>query len=147
MDEILRRLGQLEAERAITSVLYAYGEALDYGDRDLFLGCFTTDAHYEVSLRIAGVVPLDLHGHDDLRRYFDSHTHAPAAWHKHITANIALRVDGDQASATSYFVRIDPGGSSGPSSVHASGRYLDELACDDAGTWRIRSRRCEVENL
>ena len=29
----------------------------------------------------------------------------------------------------------------------ASGRYLDEFVLGDDDVWRIRSRRCEVENL
>ena len=32
----------------------AYGEALDYGDRKLFLDCFTPDADYIVEMRLGG---------------------------------------------------------------------------------------------
>jgi hypothetical protein len=56
-------------------------------------------------------------------------------------------VHGDTAEATSYFLRVDAGAESAPAVVVASGRYLDQLARDTDGRWRIRSRRCEVENL
>lgn len=58
-----------------------------------------------------------------------------------------IRVDGDRATATSYFVRVDSGAKAAPAAIVASGRYLDELVRDAIGRWRISSRRCEVENL
>ena len=146
-DALAERLARLEAERAIVATLYAYGHGLDYGDRDEFLGCFTADAAYVVAMRIETDNGFEFHGYDELTTYFDNHTHAPAAWHKHVTTNPMVRVDGDRATVTSYFLRVDAGAESGPGVVVASGRYLDEFVQDDAGHWRIRSRRCEVENL
>jgi ketosteroid isomerase-like protein len=145
--ELTDRLDRLEAERAIVATLYAYGSALDYGDRDRFLRCFTPDAEYVVDMRINGETGFTFRGHDELTQYFHDHTHAPDAWHKHITTNPSVTVHGDTADATSYFVRVDAGAESGPAVVLASGRYLDELTRDEDGAWRIRSRRCEVENL
>ena len=147
ISQLTERLDRLEAERAIVDTMYAYGSALDYGDRARFLQCFTPDADYVVDMRIEGATALAFHGHDELARYFDEHTHAPAAWHKHVTTNTAVTVDGDTASTTSYFLRVDAGSESGPAFVLASGRYLDEFVRGGDGAWRIRSRRCEVENL
>jgi ketosteroid isomerase-like protein len=141
------RLERLEAERAIIDTMYAYGSALDYGHRDRFLQCFTPDADYVVEMRVEGGAGFTFHGHDELAQYFADHTHAPAAWHKHVTTNPSVVVDGDTARATSYFLRVDAGAESGPAVVLASGRYLDQLVRDDDGSWRIHSRRCEVENL
>jgi 3-phenylpropionate/cinnamic acid dioxygenase small subunit len=144
--ELLERLARLEDQAAICRTLYEYGSALDYGDRDQFLGCFTRDAEYVVTMRTSGEEAMHFRGHGQLADYFDGHTHAPAAWHKHITTNPDVAVDGDGASATSYFIRVDSGADAGPATVLASGRYRDELVRD--GTrWRISSRRCEVENL
>ena len=143
---LVERLTRLEDQAAIRDTLYAYGTALDYGDRDQFLRCFTPDADYYVSMRIGAAGAFEFHGLDQLSGYFDGHTHAPAAWHKHITTNPTITIDGDSAAATSYFVRVDAGGEAGPATVLASGRYQDQLV-RDRGTWRIRSRRCEVENL
>jgi len=145
--ELAERLARLEDERAIAATLYAYGEALDYGDRRLFLDCFTPDADYFVEMRLGPEGSFSHHGHDELGAYFDGHTHAPAAYHKHVTVNPAISCDGATATATSYFLRVDSAPASGPAVVLASGRYVDDLIRDPGGRWRIRSRRCEVENL
>jgi SnoaL-like domain len=141
------RLDRLEAEGAIEETLYAYGSALDYGGLEQFLGCFTEDADYVVTFRIDSGRRFSFHGHEELTAYFNGHTHAPAAWHKHITTNPSITVEGHTATAMSYFIRVDAGARSGPSTITASGRYLDELVADEEGGWRIRSRVAEVENL
>lgn len=144
---IAERLARLEDERAVVATLYAYGTALDYGDRDLFLECFTADADYRVEMRLSREGSFRYCGHDELGGYFDRHTHAPAAYHKHVLVNPTIVCDGDTATATSYFLRVDAPAASGPAVVLASGRYTDTLVRDPNGKWRIRSRRCEVENL
>jgi ketosteroid isomerase-like protein len=145
--DLAERVAQLEDERAIVATLYAYGAALDYGDKELFLGCFTPDADYLVEMRMQPDNGFRHRGHGELGAYFDGHTHAPSAYHKHITTNPHVTCDGDTARASSYFVRVDASDTSGPAVVLASGRYVDELARDAAGRWRIKSRRCEVENM
>src|SRR5262249_25475262 len=115
------------------------------GDRELFLSCFTPDADYQVEKRLAPDGNFGFHGHAGLTQFFDGHTHAPDAYHKDITVNPDVRCDGDTAHATSYFMRVDSRGS-GPAIVLASGRYVDELVRGVDGSWRIRSRRCQVEN-
>ncbi len=147
IETLLERIEHLEAERAIVDTMYAYGTSLDYGDRDRFLACFTPDADYVVDMRSDATAGFTFHGHDELDGYFNGHSHAPDAWHKHVTTNPSVSVEGDRASASSYFVRVDAGAEPGPAMVLASGRYLDEFVRSDDGTWRIRTRRCEVENL
>jgi ketosteroid isomerase-like protein len=147
IEALCARLERLEAERAIVDTMYAYGSALDYGDRERFLQCFTPDAEYVVDMRIDGSGGFTFRGHGELAQYFADHTHAPAAWHKHVTTNPSVALDGDSARATSYFLRVDAGAESGPAVVLASGRYVDELVREPDGSWRIRARRCEVQNL
>jgi len=147
METVLARLEQLEAERAIVDTMYAYGSSLDYGDRDRFLQCFAPDAEYVVDMRSDAGAGFTFHGHEELDGYFAGHSHAPDAWHKHVTTNPSVTVDGDRASAVSYFLRVDAAAEPGPAMVLASGRYLDEFVRGDDGAWRIRARRCEVENL
>ena len=148
IDELAARLDRLEAERAIVQTMYAYGRALDYGDLDAFLDCFTDDADYVVDMRLGGPAVLKFHGRDELAGYHEWHTHAPNAWHKHVGTNPAVTVDGDTATAVSYFMRLDSDAETGaPSLVSSSGRYVDEFARGDDGGWRIRSRICDVENL
>jgi ketosteroid isomerase-like protein len=145
--ELVERLSRLENERAVLSTLYAYGEALDYGNEELFLDCFTPDADYFVDMRLGRDGSFSFHGHDQLTGYFQGHTHAPDAYHKHVTVNPNVTCTGDVATATSYFLRVDATAESGPAFVLASGRYVDALIRDAAGKWRIRTRRCEVENM
>jgi ketosteroid isomerase-like protein len=145
--DLAERLGRLEDERAIVATLYTYGAALDYGDKQAFLGCFTPDADYLVEMRIGREGSFRHRGHEELAAYFDSHTHAPGAYHKHVTVNPAVECGGDRARATSYFIRVDSTDQSGPAFVLASGRYVDELQRGSDGRWRISLRRCEVENL
>jgi ketosteroid isomerase-like protein len=147
IEEVLERLDRFDAERAIVETMYAYGSALDYGDRDRFLQCFTDDADYVVDMRIGADGGFAFHGQEELTKYFEDHTHAPTAWHKHVTTNPSIEIHGDTARASSYFLRVDAGTESAPAYVLASGRYLDDFVRDEDGRWRIRSRRCEVENL
>jgi len=144
---LAERVARMEDEREILATLYTYGRALDYGDRGGFLDCFTPDADYVVEMRVGAEGNFRFHGRDELGAYFDGHTHAPDAWHKHVTVNPSVSSAGDTATATSYFLRVDSAPTSGPATVLASGRYTDELVRADDGKWRIRSRRCEVENL
>lgn len=146
MDDSREHLARLEDERAIVAALYRYGDALDHGDRDEFLDCFTPDAAYVVNMRLDAANGFGCEGHEQLRAYFDSHTHAPVAFHKHVTVNPLITVDGKVADARSYFLRVDSP-AAGPAVVLASGRYIDRFERCDDGRWRIRTRRCEVENL
>ncbi len=145
--DVAERLARLEDERAIMATLYAYGTALDYGDRRLFLDCFTPDAEYVVEMRIGSDAGFRCDGHDALGVYFDGHTHAPGAYHKHVTTNPTVTSHGSTATATSYFLRVDAAPASGPAVVLASGRYIDRLIREENGAWRISSRLAEVENL
>ena len=146
LDDLRDRLARVEDEREIVATLYRYGDALDHGDRDQFLDCFTPDAHYEVLMRLDPSNGFDHDGHEELAAYFDAHTHAPDAYHKHITTNPTVTVDGAAAEVQSYFLRVDSP-ASGPAVVLAAGRYIDSLERGSDGRWRIRARRCEVENL
>jgi ketosteroid isomerase-like protein len=148
LDALVARLDRLESERAIVEVMFAYGRALDYGDLDAFLDCFTDDADYVVDMRLGGPAVLKFHGREELAGYHEWHTHAPDAWHKHVTTNPSVAIEGDTARTVSYFMRLDSDAEDGaPSAVSSSGRYVDEFARADDGRWRIRSRVCQVENL
>ena len=126
MDDLREQLARLQDERAIVATLYRYGDALDHGDRDEFLDCFTSDAEYVVSMGIEPSNGFSYEGHDQLSGYFDGHTHAPAAFHKHVTVNPLINVDGAGADARSYFLRVDSP-AAGPAVVLAAGRYIDRF--------------------
>ena len=146
MDELRDELARLLDERAIVATLYRYGDALDHGDRDEFLDCFTPDAEYVVQMRLDAASGFTHKGHEQLTAYFNGHTHAPAAFHKHVTVNPLITVDGEGADVRSYFLRVDSP-AAGPAVVVAAGRYIDRFDRGPDRRWRIRTRRCEVENL
>ena len=98
-------------------------------------------------MRLGAENSFSCQGREALGSYFDRHTHAPGAYHKHITVNPSVTCDGDDAHCTSYFLRVDASAASGPATVLASGRYLDTFVRDEGRRWRISSRLAEVENL
>ena len=104
MDDLADRLGRLEDERAILATLYRYGASLDHDNREEFLDCFTVDADYLVSMRVDPSKEFGFHGHEELGVYFDGHTHAPTAFHKHVTTNPLVALDGHLADVQSYFL-------------------------------------------
>jgi ketosteroid isomerase-like protein len=64
MDELRDELARLLDERAIVATLYRYGDALDHGDLDEFLDCFTPDAEYVVQMRLDAASGFTHEGHD-----------------------------------------------------------------------------------
>lgn len=139
MSDLESRVRRLEDERAILDVLHAYGHSLDYGDRDLWLGCWAEDAQL--------IWPhATMTGHGEIGGAFDDHSHAPERWHKHFMVEPRIAVDGDTATVDSYFTRIDAGPDGAPF-VRSMGRYRDRLRRCADGRWRFTERICEREGL
>jgi ketosteroid isomerase-like protein len=132
------RLRRLEDEHAILDTLSAYGHSIDYGDRKAWLDCYTETA----VLRWPHVT---LTGHAEIGAAFDDHSHAPEKFHKHFLVEPRVHVDGDRATADSYFTRID-NGPDGPF-LRSFGRYRDVLVRCEDGRWRIAERLTERESL
>jgi hypothetical protein len=137
---LLARVEKLEDEHAILQRLYVYGHSLDYGDEDRWLDCFTADGSFVVDR--GADTRTSYIGRAELAAFVRAHTRAPANWHKHLLVEPRIHCDGDRATASSYFVRLD-GMSDGPV-VRSFGRYVDQLIRDD-GNWRIQQRVVEVE--
>jgi ketosteroid isomerase-like protein len=146
--ELSSRLGALEDERAIRATLYRYGHALDYGAEADWVNCFTEDALYEVRYRVdggAGTGRVDQHrGHQQLAAFAAGHSRPPQRWHKHVLIEPIIELDGDRATVTSYFLRIDE--HEGERVIYAFGRYLDMLMRTPDGRWRFATRVAEVES-
>jgi 3-phenylpropionate/cinnamic acid dioxygenase small subunit len=146
LDELTRRLVALEAERGVLATLYRYGHALDYGAEADWVDCFAAAAHYEVRERGAGTTDSvrSYDGRNELAAFAAGHTRAPERFHKHLVADPLIAVDGDRATAVSYFLRFDDVG--GERVVYAFGRYHDELVRCADGRWRFAVRIAEVES-
>jgi len=151
LDGLILRLQALEAERGVRATLYRYGHALDYGAEDDWVDCFTAQAHYEVRQRggetvaDAGQAPARSYdGRDELAAFAASHTRAPERFHKHLVVDPVIAVDGDRATAVSYFIRLDD--VDAEPVVYAFGRYRDELVRCADGRWRFAVRIAAVES-
>ena len=57
VQESVRRLAALEAERAILRTLYRYGHSIDYGLEQEWVDCFTEDGVFDVRRRVARPAP------------------------------------------------------------------------------------------
>src|ERR1700731_3867219 len=127
LDGFARRLRVLEDERGVLATLHRYGHALDYGAEANWVDCFVADARYEV--REPGTETARrvraYHGRDALAAFAARHTRAPERFHKHVVVDPIIAVDGDHATAVSYFLRLDD--VDGERVVYAFGRYRDEL--------------------
>ncbi len=142
---IERRLRALEDERAILATMYQYAHALDYGERDAFLDCFTETATW-VSRRQdpTNMLVGSYTGWAALGGFFDRHTHAPGTYHKHLLAEPRITLSGEEARAMSYFWRVDE--HRGDVYCPGFGRYRDRLVrCSDA-RWRFAERNVELES-
>jgi hypothetical protein len=135
------RLALLEAERSIMHTLHQYTHALDYGHEEELLDCFTDTGVWESRPRAtsAGSFPArKFEGRDEIRVWFQRHTHAPELFHKHLVASPRITIDGDTAQVESYQLRIDEH-PDGPF-IRSFGRYDDVFVrCNDS-RWRIDRR-------
>ena len=157
--DLSARLARLEAERAVIDTLNRYGHSIDYGDDASWLDCFTDDGVFDVQMP-GGRHSASAHGEGEIHEkgiryagkkaltsFIETHTSAPAAWHKHMMVEPRVTLAPDLKSATNrcYFERIDD--RAGKPTIVAFGRYLDELVyCPDA-VWRFKRRTAEVESL
>lgn len=131
------RLRAVEDRDAILETLHSYGHALDYGDEDLWLRCWTEDAVLGWPRR----EPIE--GRAAILAAFRRHTHAPAKYHKHFVVDPIVRIDSDRATVESYFARLDA--SETETYIFAFGRYRDVLVRSPDGAWRFSERYGEME--
>ncbi|WP_077000932.1 nuclear transport factor 2 family protein [Variovorax sp. KK3] len=140
------RVQALEDRNAILDTLMQYGHALDYGDVERLMDCFTEDAVRETR-RPDGTVNR-WQGVAGTREFATTHTHAPDKYHKHLVLNSAVDLHGDTADVVSYMFRFDAdeAADGGKSFVWGMGRYVDTMQRGPDGRWRIRLRVTFIED-
>ncbi|HEV8712279.1 MAG TPA: nuclear transport factor 2 family protein [Candidatus Binatia bacterium] len=143
VQELVRRLEALEAERAILRTLYRYGHSIDYGLEQEWVDCFTADGVFDVRRRV-GPASARYEGRAALAAFIAQHTRAPGRYHKHMLMEPVISVSGDQAIVQSYFTRLDATRDGRPF-IRAFGRYLDRMVKGADGIWRFTERVAEVE--
>ena len=137
------RLQALEDRAAILDTLQNYGHALDYGNVEQLVNCFTDDAVRE-TWRPDGTVNRWA-GTEGTREFAMTHSHAPDKYHKHLVLNSVVELHGDTADAVSYMFRFDAGEGE-KSYVWGMGRYVDRMRRDPDGQWRIQRRVTYIED-
>ena len=151
------RDGSSDDRLSILDTLYAYCQALDYGDVNLGLACFTQGGtiRFHLLQDQRGARSADggyrigptYESHEGIARFLAGHSSAPFKYHKHFVLNtrIAFHRD-DRATAVSYMLRCDD--LHNPSmEVYAFGRYHDQVVRESDRAWRIEHRIIEVEAL
>jgi hypothetical protein len=131
-------------ERAILRTLYTYCHAIDYGEEAKWVGLFTSDGVFHVTMP-RGLPPIHCAGKKELAAFIAAHPRAPAALHKHLLLNPLIELRGDEARVASYFqllLEID-----GTPESYCFGRYLDRLVRSEDGHWRFVERLAEVQSM
>ena len=122
----------LEDRAAIHDLFTRYCGALDNGEVETVVACFTADAVLKSPV-------IDIAGHDEIRAFAGRFAAQRAAGtqFRHMVTNIAAAIDGERATATAYLlVLISKDGSH---RTLPPGRYECDLV-KDAGAWRFARR-------
>jgi 3-phenylpropionate/cinnamic acid dioxygenase small subunit len=117
---------------AIADVLVRYATGIDTKDWPLFRTCFTPDVHADYG----DIGVWD--GVDAITAYMDE-THVAMPDTKHMLTNIAIELDGDTATTSTYVHAVLVVSREPETSVDAFGRYVDRFVRTGDG-WRIRER-------
>lgn len=123
----------IEDRLAINDLFVRYTTALDAGDIEAVVGCFTADAVLESP--VIGVIA----GHEAIRAFAARFAAQRAAGtqFRHMISNLAVEFAGQRAHATCYLLVLITRG--GKTRQLPPGRYECELA-KEAGEWRFRRR-------
>ena len=125
-------MSHLEDRAAIHDLFTCYCCALDNGEVDAVVDCFTADAVLKSPV-------IDIKGRDEIRAFAGRFAaqRADGTQFRHMVTNIAAAIDRDRAVATAYLlVLISKDGSH---RTLPPGRYECELV-KEAGTWRFSRR-------
>jgi 3-phenylpropionate/cinnamic acid dioxygenase small subunit len=144
-DELIARVAALEAERDILRTMYRYGHTIDVGDEDGWLECFAEEGVFAARSERPQYPPFHIEGRAALRDFIQKHTRPPGLWHKHLLVEPLIEVDGDHATARSYFVVLVE--HEGRPTVRVFGRYADRLSRAADGRWRFAERLAMIDSV
>jgi len=125
-------LNHLQDRAAIHDLFTRYCCALDNGEVETAVDCFTADAILKSPV-------IDIKGRDEIRAFAGRFAAQRAAGtqFRHMLSNIAVTIEGNRATATAYLlVLISEGGGH---RTLPPGRYDCDLVKQD-GTWRFTRR-------
>ena len=136
------RLRLVEDERAVLATLYSYHHALGNHDREGWLNCFSSDAVLRATGPDGGQL-YELIGQAALGQWYDRRALKwPVGSEGHAYVNPRIRIDGDRADASGFFITMSMG--KGALVLRSTGEYSDRLVrCSDKA-WRIIERRIKI---
>lgn len=122
----------IEDRAAIHDLFTRYCCALDNGEVETVVGCFTADAILKSPV-------IDIAGHEEIRAFAQRFAAQRAAGtqFRHMVSNIAATIEGERASATAYLLVLISAG--GCHRTLPPGRYECDLVKQD-GRWRFARR-------
>jgi hypothetical protein len=129
---------------AIRQLLTRYNFAIDFGDAETWVACFTPDGAFECIGVPEGSPMGGRHeGADALLAYARGH-YATAKGHaRHWNWNIDIDIDGDIATMRCYLMAMSVGRAR-PPVVLSTGLYRDKLSRVD-GRWLFQERHVTVD--
>ena len=152
------RLRAVEDRIEIEQLLMRYAAAYNTDDADAYVAMFTPDAVFELRRKIDDppfIGPFK--GRDAIRKQWFPNIPAGTSTAggefgamRHVTTNYEIDVKGDTAKVRAFFIEVVSNGpnippGSKPPTIHAMGRYEDELVRQD-GRW-LFSKRVVVTDL
>jgi hypothetical protein len=147
------RLQALEDHVRIEQLLMRYATALNTRDADTYVSLFTPDAEFELR-RAIGDPPFlgPFKGREALRKQWfpdgagalDASGRRSFGPMRHVTTNYEIDVRGETATVRAFFIEVVSNGpnippGSKPPTIHAMGRYEDELVKQN-GRWFFSKR-------
>jgi hypothetical protein len=139
-----RELRILLDERAINAVMNAYCHAMDTGQHDRWMNCFTADAVYDVALP-DGTIYARLEGEADLRGFIAGYPVLPGHKHVYVTPVFDIDPDAGEATVAAYWFMLS--GSDYKAGISSLGRSQDKFVRCADGSWRMKERRVATEGM
>lgn len=126
-------MSELDDRAAIHDLFTRYCCALDNGEIETVVDCFTADAILKSPV-------IDIAGRDEIRAFAGRFAaqRAGGRQFRHMVTNIAVTITGSRATAKAYLLVLIT-----EASEHRTlppGRYVCELIKDGGGQWRFSRR-------
>lgn len=144
-----KRVQALQDHIEIEQLLMRYAAALNTQDADAYVGTFTPDGSLELRRDVDQEPFLGPYkGREALRKQWFPKGGVSGGRKfgamRHVTTNLEIHVNGDTATVRAFFIEVVSNGSntppgSKPPTIHAMGRYEDELV-RLGGQWLFKRR-------
>jgi uncharacterized protein (TIGR02246 family) len=123
----------LEDRAAIHDLFTRYCCALDNGEIETMVDCFTADAILKSPV-------IDISGRDEIRAFAGRFAAQRAAGtqFRHMVSNVAVTIAGNRPAASAYL--LVPISKDGDHCSLPPGRYACDLIKDDGGQWHFLRR-------